>query len=216
MNWGPRVALRWRGRRRGYRDPVDDFWTWAADDGLRVLGDIIIPVAAILIPTTIAVRVARSERERAELAAVEDRVARAADEQRARALTAGGNVISVLASFVSMNPRTMDMHGHLAALRGSIAVYRAWISMGDISGDWLALKHTEGLKLWVAALEAPDVFIDGPSPAFPVALAAAQQWAQDTIETFSGWLRGDTPETQLQSEGGSLLHLARPNDEGQP
>ncbi|MEV8023647.1 hypothetical protein [Microbacterium sp. NPDC080220] len=189
---------------------MDEIWAWAADDGLRLLGDIIIPVAAILIPTIIAVRVARRERERAESAAVEERAARAADEQRARALAAGGNVISVLASFVSMNPRTIDMHGHLAALRGSIAVYRAWIPIDDISGDWLALKHTQGMKLWGAAMTAPDVTIVNDQPLFPVALSAAQQWAQDTIETFSGWLRGDTSEAQLSEEGADLLHLARP------
>ena len=189
---------------------MDEIWAWAADDGLRLLGDIIIPVAAILIPTIIAVRVARDERHRAEAAAVEDRATRAADEQRARALAAGGNVITVLAGFVSMNPRTMDMQGHLAALRGSIAVYRAWIPTGDISGDWLALKHTQGMRLWAAAIDAPDASnADGP-PIFPVALRTAHLWAQDTIETFSGWLRGDTPEAKLRAEAAELLHLARP------
>ncbi len=152
---------------------------WVTSNGLGFLGDVIIPVAAILVPTMIAVRIARRER----LDAAE------ADRQ-SRRLEAGAGVIVSLSSFVSVSPLRTDMQSQLAALRGQIAVYRAWAAPGDSSGDWLAIKHSEGMHLWLVALEqinrlgalvVTDEMVEASG-----ALHSPRIWAQSTIETFSG------------------------------
>lgn len=175
---------------------VGDTWAWLADDGLRLIGDVLIPVAAILVPTTIAVRLARRER-----------IASEEGERRGRRLQAGAEVISSLAPFISADPLHHDMHAQLARLRGSIAVYRAWTEKGDFSGDWLSLKHTEGMKEWQSALQeitAPRRRPLTEDEAFAV-LDPARRWASDMIESFTGWLSGHTDDEVLKREGAALI-----------
>lgn len=177
-------------------DPVEHVLVWLGGDGLRLVGDLLIPVAAILVPTVIAVRLAQRERLVSE-----------EGERRSRRLQAGAEVLSSLAPFISADPLRHDMHVQLARLRGSIAVYRAWTEKGDFSGDWLSLKHTEGMKKWQAALT--QMFEPGRGPlsedeAF-AALDPARRWAADTMESFTGWLSGHIDDAVLKREGAALI-----------
>jgi hypothetical protein len=72
---------------------VSDFWRWFSDEGVGLIGDIVIPTAAILIPTGIAVWLAARER-----------AASKAGDAQARRLNAGGDVIVALAAMVSLDP----------------------------------------------------------------------------------------------------------------
>lgn len=55
---------------------------------------------------------------------------------------------------ISLPPDARGMRDVLAEVRGRIAVYRAWIEQGDLSGDWLALPHSQGLRLFIDAMES--------------------------------------------------------------
>lgn len=174
---------------------------WLAQDGIRLAGDIIIPVAAILIPTVIAARVARRQRSDA-----------ADDDRKSRRLEAGAHVLRSLARFISVNPQVTDMQGMLAELRGQIAVYRAWITTDDISGDWLALKHGEGMRAWATALQSLG---NGPPPSSDSLWDPPRTWAQSTIETFSGWLSGHVSDEVLAEQASQLYSQMNPRpDDG--
>lgn len=96
---------------------MDHFASWVAADGRRLLGDIIIPVAAILIPTLIAVNIARIERRTARQEC-EDA---ARDRQRERRLDAAAGVIAALAPLASFSDVDQPMQQHFWELRASRA-----------------------------------------------------------------------------------------------
>lgn len=158
---------------------------------------VIIPVFAILIPTIIAIRLARRERS----AAREDRIEARADAAKERRLQASEGVIVGLAHLISVDPTNAPMQERLGELRGRIAVYRAWIEPDDLSGDWLALQHTQGMRLWSIAMESANNISGGQL----VNLGPPRQWAQSTIETFSGWLSGQIDVEVLRAEGAEML-----------
>ncbi|MDQ1174140.1 hypothetical protein QE430_002447 [Microbacterium testaceum] len=181
---------------------------WLADDGLRLLGDIIIPVGAILIPTGIALRLARRDRQDAAALAQQERADAAASEVRARRLDAGGEVVRALAVLVSADPLRSDMQSSLANIRGRIAVYKAWTSGDDFTGDWLGLKHNEGVRLWQSALLEADrrgPVVQRDADVFFEVFGPAQRWAHETIERFAGWLSGHVDDNVLREEGARLL-----------
>lgn len=185
------------------------FLDWLANDGLRLLGDIIIPAAAILVPTLIAVRLARRERIEAATSAVQQREDASAAELRARRLDAGGEVVRAMAVFVNVDPLQMDMRADLANVRGRIAVYKAWTRSGDVSGDWLGLKYNEGMALFRSALEesgrrGPDVVHQDPDVFFEV-FGPAQRWAHETVERFAAWLGGRVSDEELALDGARLM-----------
>ncbi|MGJ0390267.1 hypothetical protein [Microbacterium sp. CGR1] len=197
---------------------MDEFWSWFGSDGLELLGNILIPVAAILIPTGIAIRSARSERKSATEDREQERQLAAQDREQERQhalearrtelrLQAGAGVITALAPLTSIRP-DQPIQEHLWRLRAAIAVYRAWIDVGNRSGDWLALRHHEGMALWRIALDKVDayggpqaVLIDGKS----AILDGAYQWANDTTETFTGFLSAHVPIKHLLDDGARIL-----------
>lgn len=180
-----------------------NFWEWAAAvNWWEVLKDAAIPVAAILIPTWLAVRMSKGERESARL-----------DGERERRLDAGAGIIVALAPLASMSAVHQSLQEPLWDLRARIAVYRAWISVDDISGDWLALRHREGMILWAHALDiidaagGPNAITDDQLLEF---LSPAHQWAATTTEMFSGWLSGHVKTEALQNDGARILEALTP------
>jgi|GEM_PF-2439381 len=214
---------------------MDQIWVWAGTvDWSAVTIDIAIPVLAILVPTFIALSLARAERARAEAVRradltdreVERRAATAARETERRAVAAareaerreryrdrrreaGAGVIVALAKLISIHPSDPAMQGELADLRGHLGVYRAWIEPDeDHSGDWLALQHTKGMSLWSSAMEtiaAQGEINRIADHELPSIMDPARQWAQDTIETFTAWLAGDLGEDVLRRQGAAIL-----------
>lgn len=179
---------------------MDEFWRefgrWWADDGLRLLGDVVIPVAAILIPTVIAIRLARSERHNATH-----------DRKIERRLQAGAEVITALAPLASIRA-DQPIQEHLWKLRSAIAVYRAWLDRSDPSGDWLALRHREGMTLWSQAMSRINRLArpDAVTPEGMVELLEEQwAWAAHTTEMFTGYLSGHVPEKDLLADGARIL-----------
>lgn len=219
-------------RRKNYR--VDQIWTWAGTvDWGAVAIDIGIPVAAILVPTFIAIGLAKSERERSEATRRADLADREGERRAARAdreaerkaaaaarederheryrerrREAGEGVIVTLAQLISIHPGGQSMQSVLGDLRGHIGVYRAWVEPGDHSGDWLGLQHGKGMRLWLAAMGEMDE-CGGPKLLAPDDLIAVmdrpRRWAQNTIDTFSGWLAGDVSEQVLHAQGAEIL-----------
>lgn len=191
--------------------------------------DVAIPVAAILIPTIIAVRLSRSERRHAEAdrnderrvaledretarrAAIEDRQeerrAAANDRRLERRLEAGAGVIVAVAPLASMR-LDQPVQQHLWKFRAQLAVYRAWISTDDRSGDWLALRHREGMTLWAEAARTIET-IGGPT-AISVdgmleLLKPAHEWAALTTEMFTAYLSGHATDDDLLRDGKRIL-----------
>ncbi|KDP89755.1 hypothetical protein W824_15190 [Clavibacter cf. michiganensis LMG 26808] len=166
-------------------------WQWG------LVKDAIIPLAAILIPTLFALWLARIERRAA-----------ARSHYLERRHSAAEGVILALAQMVSMNPSMEEVAPLLRDLRGRIAVYRASLSSGDVlSGDWLAIKHSEGLAIWAEA-QALLQPVAGTPPLSPDdllrVLFPGQRWAQNTLETLSGWLSGHVSDEHLRLEGSAL------------
>lgn len=157
---------------------MEQIWAWAATvDWGAVTIDIAIPVLAILVPTFIALSLARAERERAEavrIADVADRAERRAasadreEERRAAAAArqeerreryrdrrreaAAGGDRGARPTYLDPPVRAGDA-GVFADLRGHLGIYRAWVEPDeDHSGDWLALQHTRGMSVWRSAM----------------------------------------------------------------
>lgn len=181
---------------------------WIADDGLRLLGDIVLPALAILVPTFIALRLARQQREDANKLVQQQREEEIAAKARARRLDAGAEVVRAFAELVSFDPLGTDMRTILANARGRIAVYRAWAPRADFSGDWLGLKYNEGMELWRTAFEEAGhrgPSLRGDATAYAEVFGPAQQWAHNTIETLAGWLAGYVEDEALRAEGSALI-----------
>lgn len=219
-----------------------DLGTWLTTVNWgNVAIDIAIPVAAILVPTIIAVRLSRSERRHAEAdrqeerrialedrenarrAAIEDRQEerRAAENDRRleRRLEAGAGVIVAVAPLASMQ-LNQPVQQHLWEFRARLAVYRAWISADDRSGDWLALRHREGMTLWSEADRTMDA-IGGPA-AISVEgmldlLRPAHEWAASTTEMFTAFLSGHAGDVDLLRDGARIMDAyPRPGDTQSP
>jgi len=173
------------------------FWGWAgAVDWGALAIDVLIPVAAILIPTVIAIRLARSERKNA----IKDR-------REERRLEAGAGVIVAVAPLASMHA-DHPMQTYLWELRARIAVYRASIPVGDPSGDWLAFRHREGMHLWRDAFGTIDAI--GGSAAITddgmlELLQPAHKWAGTTTEMFTAYLSGHLDADALLRDGARIL-----------
>jgi hypothetical protein len=172
---------------------------WAAIGG--VTADIALPVLSILVPTLIAVFLFRAER----------RDARAADA-RSRRMDASADVIRALAPMASIQPDD-PMQERLWELRARIAVYRTWIERDDLSGDWLALRHREGMMLWAGLMGILDS--GGGPKAMPTAavadiLSPAHRWAAQTLEMLSAWIRGDLEVDQLRGDGARIIEQYGP------
>lgn len=158
--------------------------------------DVLIPVASILVPTGIAIWLARSERKSADASRYLERRRQAAEP-----------VVLALAHFVSIDPSREPMQAQLRELRGRIAVYRASLRKGDsLSGDWLALRHTDGMAKWAKAADLLQESGGNPDAELAnAALEPGRAWANDTIEVFSSWLAGHTADDDLRRDGASLL-----------
>jgi hypothetical protein len=182
-------------------------WLASVDWG-QVAVTIAIPVAAIIVPTLIAIRLARAERRDAFETSQRERSEVLATSQRERRLEAGASVIVALAPLASLFDLDAPMQGHLWDLRARIAVYRAWIEPGDLSGDWLALRHREGMRLWSEAF-ALVVQKGGPAgigyDSLLGLLQPAHEWAASMTELFSGWLSGNVTTEALRADGARIM-----------
>lgn len=227
-SWGHPPRLTLPATSSGQNRGVDGFWAWwGTVDWGGVVVDVGIPVAAILVPTFIAIGLARAESRRAEddrraeladreierRAALADRQEERREVERERQRKAGEGVIIGLASLISLPPDAPGMRDILAEVRGRIAVYRAWIEHGDLSGDWLALQHGKGMRLFLSAMESIDA-LAGSNRIAPHEIEAVMEpprrWAQDAIDTFSGWLSGHVDDEVLRSQGAEILASQTP------
>jgi hypothetical protein len=161
---------------------------------MNPISDIAIPVAAILVPTAIAIWLARSERKSAERSRYLE-----------RRTTAAEPVILSLAQFISLDPVHEPIQAHLRDLRGRIAVYRTTLDTEDaLSGDWLALQHERGMFLWWSAMQAMDSSGDHSEAFISGAFSAGRSWANTTMQTLSGWLAGHIDDDVLKRQGAAL------------
>lgn len=189
-------------------------WIGRLDLG-RLIADVAIPVAAIIVPTLIAIRLSRSERLTAEAARREERLSAIEDRRIERRLEAGAGVIVALAPLSTMNLHE-PVWPYLWELRARIAVYRAWIVSDDRSGDWLGLRHREGMAIWsrtallLANAGGPNQFtVEGQLEL----THRAHEWAHTTTEMFTGYLSGHVPIEHLLVDGARILK-AYPRDDG--
>ncbi|QNE44322.1 hypothetical protein F1C15_11325 [Frigoribacterium sp. NBH87] len=167
---------------------------------MDVLADIGIPVASILVPTAIAIWLARAERKRGDESRYLERRRQAAEP-----------VVLALAHFVSLDPLSEPMQPELRDLRGRIAVYRSSLRKSDLlSGDWLALRHVDGMRKWATAVDL--IQESGGNPDAELIFNAVEPghvWANETIELFSSWLAGVITDLDLQRDGARMLEQQR-------
>lgn len=175
-------------------------------DWLALLERAGLPIVAILASTGVAIWLARRERRDA-----------LADRRKERRLEAGAGVLVALAPLTSFSDLDEPMQAHLWEIRARIAVYRAWIDADDRSGDWLALRHREGMLLWNRTLAAVSreggmsrITVD----ALLAALAPAQAQMHLTTEMFTQWLSGHMEIDELLRDGARILK-AHPAPEGE-
>ncbi|TFC54569.1 MULTISPECIES: hypothetical protein [unclassified Cryobacterium] len=164
----------------------------------EVTMSVAIPVAAILIPTVIAVRLARNERS-----------VSVRSHYLERRHGAARGVIVALSDMISMDPTAEMVEPLLRGLRGSIAVYRASLTADDaVSGHWLVTRQLQGAELWTAAHGrlafelARRTLSTGDTAQI---LQPAHMWAHDTMETFSEWLSGQVQDADLQADSARLI-----------
>jgi hypothetical protein len=171
------------------------------------VGDLALPVLSILVPTIIAVLLFRAERKDAREA-----------DARGRRRDASADVIVALAPMISLQPDE-PMQPRLWELRARIAVYRSWIERDDLSGDWLALRHREGMVRFSHVMTMIDA-AGGPSKlsvdAILDIMSPAHQWAATTLDMLSLWIRGDLPESELRNDGARILEEFGPPPQSQP
>ncbi|UOW00901.1 hypothetical protein [Agrococcus sp. SCSIO52902] len=112
-------------------------------DWTTITVDVLVPASAILVSTVVAVALAKRER-----------LDNLASLRRERLLAASAPLLINLAQLVSMDPFKEDFRDALRALRAHIAVLRAALDPTDsLVSDWLALRHREGMHLWLTAVE---------------------------------------------------------------
>lgn len=174
------------------------FWSWLAHvNWWEVVRFAVIPIAAILIPTVIAVRLSRTERLAAERS-----------RYLATRLAASEGVMRSLASMISFDPDNELLRDEKGAFRAHVAIYRtALVGTDLLSGDWLGLKFTEGMQLWEnGLLELQHRRGFGPvdeATKFEV-LDPPRRWASNTMETLSGWLGGHVSDEVIAAEAAAL------------
>jgi hypothetical protein len=155
--------------------------------------DVLIPLAAILVPTLISIALYRAERKSA-----------AADRAAERRLESGSEIARAIAPLASFDGVTGDLRPIVAELRGRITIYRAWTTPGDIVGDWLALRFRKLMSVWGSTLGSFE-----PEGMTLTAIMDAQRPAHDysaeTAEMLTGWLSGNVPTETLRADGAKLL-----------
>lgn len=115
---------------------------------------------------------------------------------------------------VEIGGAASPMRDSFRELLGSIAVYRASLGKDTLSGEWLALQHHQGLWHWSQAVSYLDEV--GGSNAitddeFDEIMAASRGWAQDTFDTFTGWMSGSVSDAVLAFQGRAIIEgIGRP------
>ncbi|MGX1932056.1 hypothetical protein [Microbacterium resistens] len=161
---------------------------------LRILAiDVLLPIAAILVPTFISIGLYRAERRAA-----------AADRARERLLEAGAEIAKALAPLATFNGIAEDLKPILSEVRGRITIYRAWSTPDDIVSDWLPLRFRELMAVWSDTLGAIE-----PAGMHLGEIMEAQRPAHSSaavmVETFTGWLAGHVTIEQIREDGARIL-----------
>lgn len=178
-------------------------------DWAPIVGDVLVPAAAIIVSTLVAVALARQERRdnRASL-------------RRERLLAAATPLFEDFAQLVSLHPLLDLAHAPLQGMRAHIAVFRAALDVDDsLVSDWLALRHREGMQLWRTAIgdsRPPDTRGDEPIVFVEThpSLERAQAWANVSIQQLQGWLSGDVPLEWFRQDGARVLAKYGTGDPG--
>lgn len=182
------------------------------DGALAVLWEVLtaalIPAAAIVVSTVIAVRLARTERQASEKAREEEREAalNLRDEARRDAALAHEEarrdrvleeLIEVFAFFISAHPTAENWVPMMRLLRARVVVLQTFPT-ARVLGEWLASENARGMAAMQRAMsnpwaEAPD------APEFLEWSAPLAQWANDMINGIASWMRGDITDEQLRT-----------------
>lgn len=181
---------------------ADVLTSLGAVDWAGAVVDVLVPVAAIIVSTLVAVRLASQERRdnRASL-------------RRERLLAAARPLFHDLAPFVSIDARNEPIWPVLRSMRANIAAFRAALGAeGEdaLVSDWLGLRHREGMTLWGKALASVPQVASGRETGLIVqpdtpALASAKAWANTTMQQLQGWLSGYVGEDWIREDGARII-----------
>lgn len=178
---------------------MDTVQVVVAFDWWSVIGGTLVPVAAILVSTLIAVNLAKNEREAAEQARHDDAVRASAER-----------VLIALAPLITIDPAVEPWSDLFSVMRARTVVFRTLMLSPDeaIVGEWLSLEATHGTALFGAAVERVQReelhnYID-PKPLHE-AFEAPHKWAWDTTETLADWLVGKIDAEALKTRSADIL-----------
>lgn len=165
-------------------------------DWIPLAADLIVPALSILVPTGVAIWLARRERQdnRASL-------------QRERLLSAAAPLFVDLAELIHLDPVRQDFRPALSTMRAHIASFRAALDREDsLASDWLGLRHREGMHL----LEAAATPIQGPSGMRIAQYDEAgpervQAWSNTTMQQLQGWISGEVQADWIRSDGARII-----------
>lgn len=159
----------------------------------ELVRDVLVPSLSILIPTGVAIWLARRERQDAR-----------ASLRRERVLAAASPIFEDLATIMHLDVQEHDWRPHLSRLRAHTATFRAALDHDDtLMSDWLALRHREGMSLLEATLQMLPGTPFGRYDA--TAMPAIQAWANVTMQQMQGWMSGSVPPEWFAQDGGRII-----------
>ena len=153
-----------------------------------LLTTIVLPSAAILIPTVLAITLAVLERRAARRARAQERTDRVSED-----------VLESLAFFVSANPIAEEMAPEMRRLRSRVALLQT-LPGARIRrvGLWLALEVEIGLPLYSAAMviyrQIENPSIDDHLEVFRL----PQKWFHDCMVRLTVWMRGEVKDEAIE------------------
>lgn len=170
-----------------------------------VVADVVVPSAAVLVSSGVAVWLARAERKAAAVARAEERDLVEKARQRERVESALESLLGSLAWFVSADPAREDWATSIRGLRGQVYRVQALHDPASRSlGEWLAPEVERGVRTANGCLEKlkPDAVwsLESERAAMMRAdiMTPFRRWVKSTMDFLVLWLRGDATIEEIR------------------
>lgn len=178
-----------------------------SDELIALLGDILIPAAAILTSVAIAIGLAKSERRAAASARHRENLGRV-----------GEKVVEALVPFVSLDPIEELWAPYLRTLRARILSFQiiAQTSTEVEVGAWLAVERDRGARLMRRAMLALDKAggADASLKTRSDEMAPVRDWSDLVTRMFAGFLidRKSIDDVRARLESPDVEWYGQPDD----
>lgn len=185
-----------------------------------VVTGMIVPVAAILVSSSVAIWLARAERKSAELVRTAERQLLIKDRQQAKTEDVLERVLGTLAWFISADPGNEDWRLQIRSLRGQVYIVQ---SLPDDEsrafGAWLASEVERGVSRASQSLDEfggaqEHLSGDALSTAVATVMDPFRLWVKCTMDLIVIWLRGDRTASEVVIMAENAASVAWDLDQG--